>query len=158
MVSISNFMHEWLSSKVALLSAEKESAKAGYCKLMRKADFWSVFFQSNWKKKCLLSCYPASVTPELFYWQEIAWETPGNVAEVLKIPSSSFRTQISQHMLQSENEMSQLLGKGEMEPQDPGWDGMSPLWKTAALEFCIWILAGKLWIPFLLQGFKGKVL
>lgn len=61
-------------------------------------------------------------------------------------------------MLQSENEMSQLLGKGEMEPQDPGWDGMSPLWKTAALEFCIWILAGKLWVPFLLQVFKGKVL
>lgn len=39
MVSISNFMHEWLSSKVELLSAEKESAKAGYLKLMCKADF-----------------------------------------------------------------------------------------------------------------------
>lgn len=39
MVSISNFVHEWLSSKVALLSAEKESAKAGYHKLMCMADF-----------------------------------------------------------------------------------------------------------------------
>lgn len=39
MVSISDFMHEWLSSKVVLLSAEKESAKEGYLKLMCKTDF-----------------------------------------------------------------------------------------------------------------------
>lgn len=115
-------MHEWLSSKVALLSAEKESAKAGYRKLT-----YNQYFSNPIEKKTeavsslLLSsqCYSSIVV--------LAGDCLGNscnVAEVLKILPSSFRALIRQHVLLFENEMSQLPGEGELEHQDPRWDGM----------------------------------
>lgn len=83
--------------------------------LKKRLKDWSSVFSLAIQPLLLLNCFTS---------KGLLGKTPGNVAEVLKILSSSFRAPIRQHVLLFENEMSQLLGEGELEHQDPRWDGM----------------------------------
>lgn len=95
MVSISNFMHEWLSSKVELLSAEKvqKQVTLNWCvRLTFNQCFSNPIEKKGWSR--VIFCYPACLALEFLFLPE---DTPSDL-HAPKIPSSSFRTQTGWHV------------------------------------------------------------